>query len=157
MAQISVYLNDRAANANSTLWRKRLNNYLFRNDITHILLLAPSIDPKLEEILWYQKVADWKLIRWILPAYLDVCNQEILPARFELQKMEHYWKYLQTPMTLIQGNNDSLVPPANADYAEKMYPDKSKLKIIRGDMNHFIPWNEYELVQEELLGILKGD
>ena len=124
--------------------------------IMHILLLAPSIDPKLEEILWYQKVADWKLIRWILPAYLDVCNQEILPARFELQKMEHLWKNLRTPMTVIQGDNDTLVPPGNADYSEKMYPDKSKLKIIRGDMNHFIPWNEYDLVKEEILSILKG-
>lgn len=123
--------------------------------ITSILLLAASIDPKLEEVRWYQKAANYKLVRFILPGSIDVCNQEILPAEFELEKMKHLWKYLKTPMTVIQGDDDSLVPPGNADYAEKMYPDKSKLKIIRGDMNHFIPWNQYELVKKEILGIMK--
>ncbi len=124
--------------------------------ITSILLLAASIDPKLEEIRWYQKAANYKLVRFILPGSIDVCNQEILPARFELEKMEHLWQYLKTPMTVIQGDDDSLVPPGNADYAEKIYPDKSKLKIIRGDMNHFLPWNQYELVKQEILGIVRG-
>jgi pimeloyl-ACP methyl ester carboxylesterase len=124
--------------------------------IKHVLLLAPSIDPELEEVRWYQRVANWKLIRFILPGAIDVCNQEILPAKFELEKMEHLWKSLKTPMTVIQGDNDSLVPPGNADYAERMYPDKSKLKIIRGDMNHFLPWNQYELVKKEVLEIVRG-
>lgn len=124
--------------------------------ITGILLLAASIDPKLEEVHWYQNVANWKLVRFLLPESIDVCNQELLPARFELEKMERIWQNLKTPMTVIQGDNDSLVPPGNADYAEKMYPDKSKLKTIRGDMNHFLIWNQYDLVKTEILGIVKG-
>ncbi|MBK8397273.1 MAG: alpha/beta hydrolase [Leptospiraceae bacterium] len=123
--------------------------------VTGLLLLAPSIDPDLEDILWYQRFADWKIIRWILPSFIDVSNQEILPLRFELQKMIHLWKDLKTPMVVIQGDNDSLVPPGNADYAERMYPDKSKLKIVRGDMNHFLLWNEYELVKREILELIK--
>lgn len=34
MAQISIYLNEKASNANTGLWKRRLNQYLFRNDIT---------------------------------------------------------------------------------------------------------------------------
>jgi diacylglycerol kinase (ATP) len=33
MSLISVYLNDHAANANSSLWRNRLNQYLFRHSV----------------------------------------------------------------------------------------------------------------------------
>lgn len=123
--------------------------------ITNVLLLAASIDPQLEEVRWYQRAANWKLVRFVLPASVDVCNQEILPARFELEKMEHLWRNLQSPLTVIQGDNDYLVPPRNADYAESMYPDKSKLKVIRGDMNHFIPWNQYTLIQREILAIVR--
>ena len=39
------------------------------------------------------------------------------------------------------------------DYAAKMYPDKSKLKIIRGDKESFSSWNQYELVKQEILKI----
>ena len=121
--------------------------------IMHVLLLAPSIDPDLEEVRWYQKFGNRKWIRFLLPGFIDVSNQEILPLRFELEKSAHLWRNIQSPITLIQGDNDSLVPPGNADYAAKMYPDKSKLKIIRGDMNHFLPWNQYELVKQEILKI----
>lgn len=124
--------------------------------IKHLLLLAPSIDPELEDVRWYNRFANWKWIRFLLPGFLDVSNQEILPLRFELEKSSHLWKNIQSPITLMQGDNDSLVPPGNADYAEKMYPDKTKLKIIRGDMNHFLIWNQYELVKQEILEIVKG-
>ena len=128
----------------------------YPEQVTSILLLAPSIDPELEKVEWYQRLGNFKIIRFFLPSFIDVSNQEILPLRFELEKMEHLWKNLKTPMTIIQGDNDSLVPPHNADYADKMYPDKSKLKIIRGDMNHFLPWNQRELVKKEILGIITG-
>lgn len=123
--------------------------------ISSVLLLAGSIDPELEKVLWYQKLANWRLVRFILPSFLDVSNQEILPLRFELKKMEHLWKNIKIPMTLIQGDNDSLVLPANVDYAQRMISDKTKLKIIRGDMNHFLPWNEYELVRKEILEMIE--
>jgi pimeloyl-ACP methyl ester carboxylesterase len=128
----------------------------YPEQVTSILLLAPSIDPDLEKLEWFQRLGNHKIIRFFLPSFIDVSNQEILPLQFELKKMEHLWKSLKTPMTIIQGDNDSLVPPHNADYAEKMYPDKSKLKIIRGDMNHFLPWNQRELVKKEILGIITG-
>lgn len=128
----------------------------YPEQVTSILLLAPSIDPELEKLEWYQKLADIKAIRFFLPSFIDVSNQEILPLRFELEKMEHLWKNVKTPITILQGDNDSLVPPRNADYAQKMYPDPSKLKIIRGDMNHFLPWNQRELIQSEILSILKN-
>lgn len=123
--------------------------------ISSVLLLAGSIDPELEEVLWYQKLANWKLVRFILPSFLDVSNQEILPLRFELKKMEHLWQNITVPITIIQGDNDSLVPAANTDYAQKMISDKTKLKIIRGNMNHFLPWNQYALVRKEILEMLK--
>ena len=128
----------------------------YPEQVTSILLLAPSIDPELEKVEWYQRLGNFKIIRFFLPSFIDVSNQEILPLRFELEKMEHLWQNLKTPMTIIQGDNDSLVPPHNADYAQKKYPDPSKLKIIRGDMNHFLPWNQRELIMKEILGIIIG-
>ncbi|MND01125.1 hypothetical protein D3C83_199890 [compost metagenome] len=55
-------------------------------------------------------------------------------------------------MSVIQGDNDDLVPPANADFAEQQLTAATSLNIVRlPDANHFTPWNRYDVIKTELL------
>ncbi len=117
-----------------------------------LLIVAGSIDPDLEPKEPWRKPLNYKIFRWILPRSFRVSNQEILPAKKELQEMEGLWPLIEIPSCVIQGGKDKLVPPANADYAEEMLINVEKLKIVRlPEANHFIPFSQPELMVAELL------
>ena len=120
-----------------------------------LVMIAPSICPDLEPSNGWRKVVNWLPFRWLTPTALRVCNQEIIPLREELEKMMPGWEKLNLPVTVIQGTEDTLVPVGNADFAEKMLTQSSKLNIRKlegGD--HFILWSEIPLIRQEILQLL---
>lgn len=115
--------------------------------IAGIILVAASVDPKLEITRWFQYPASWWPIRYLIPKFLMVCNEEILPLQDELEKMAPEWSKLQVPVISIHGTKDDLVPIGNQDFEEKNVPPQfwSKKYRLEG-MNHFIPWRQPEVI-----------
>ncbi len=123
----------------------------FPRRVRGLILVAPSIDPSLEKKEWFRPVLSAFPVRQLLPAEFDVSNQEISPLRGELEQMLPHWAELQIPVTVIQGDKDNLVSPANAAFAQRMLPhNPPTLRIISG-MNHFIPWRRPDLIHEAIL------
>jgi pimeloyl-ACP methyl ester carboxylesterase len=120
--------------------------------VAGLILLAPSIDPELEIIRWYQRVANWGAVRAILPASLDTANQEILPLKNELIAQQARLSTLRAPTLIVQGMDDSLVPPGNADYGARWMQNPTLIKLP--GQGHFLPWEQYELVVREILARL---
>lgn len=123
------------------------------DDPTHaqkILLLAPSIDPALEKVEWYQKLADTQVMRWFVPQALDVCNQEIIALGQELSLQATELGKLRQSIFMIQGGKDDLVPPENADYAKRMFTGAQLNITMLPHQNHFLPWKEYDLVKSSI-------
>ncbi|MCB1176610.1 MAG: alpha/beta hydrolase [Leptospiraceae bacterium] len=118
--------------------------------VNGILFIAASIDPDQEEIKWFNNVADWKIIRWIIPESFDVSNQEILPLKSELTKILPDWKNIKTNVIFIQGGKDSLVPPENANFAKRVLVNSDFKLIYKEDLNHFIPWTNFDLVKSSI-------
>ncbi len=124
----------------------------YGSKITDIVILAGSIDPVQEKTEWYQYPADWPIVTSMLPGELVVTNREIRALKAELDAMLPLWPRITQRVTVIQGGKDDLVPPANADFAEKMLTKASSLNIVRlPEANHFIPWTRYELVKAEII------
>lgn len=120
--------------------------------ITDIIILAGSIDPALEKTKWYQYPAQWKILNWAIPTDLLVTNREILTLKSDLNAMLPLWKNIHQRVTVIQGEKDDLVPPANADFAQKELINAKPLDTIRlPNNNHFLPWNQTELVKQTVL------
>ena len=123
----------------------------YPDQVRAAMLLAPSIDPALEDNRWFNKLASVSLVRRILPQAVDHSNQEILPLQAELEAMKPLLKDVKAKVTVIQGAKDKLVPAGNAGYAQK--------ELIKADVDirllpergHFIPWEEYDLVKSVLL------
>ena len=127
----------------------------FPDLIDGLVIIAGSIDPDLEPKEWWRKPLNWRILRWLLPKALRVCNQEILPLEGELRKMMPLWEKIKVPVTVIQGELDNLVPKENADFAEKMLinSEKVKIDIVEGG-NHFILWSLQDKVVDAIVELL---
>ncbi|MBT8346091.1 MAG: alpha/beta hydrolase [Desulfofustis sp.] len=120
--------------------------------IAALLLVAPSLDPELEKPRWYNILADYKLMSWLLPTELELANLEVMALPDELTQMVPLYSMLDLPITVIQGENDKLVHPENADFAEKMVP--RGLRVVRlEDAGHFVLWQQPELIKKEILNL----
>lgn len=127
----------------------------YPKEAEEIIILAGSIDPELEETKWFQYVADFFLFRWAVPERFDVANQEIFALKGELEDQQQYLDQIKQPVLVIQGEDDELVPPGNADYAQE-HLTEAELEIIRiPNQGHFLPWEQYDLVKSKILKYAK--
>lgn len=124
--------------------------------VTDLVILAGSIDPDMEHTAWYQYPADWPVISWLLPETLVVTNREIRALKDELVAMLPLWPRVTQRVTVMQGGMDDLVPPENADFAQKMLTHAASVNIIRiPEMNHFLPWIRFAQVKAAILEHLR--
>lgn len=121
-----------------------------------LVIVAGSIDPALEpNETWFRAPLATPFLRWILPRSLRASNEEIYQAKPELEKMLPLWKNITCPVVIVQGGKDTLVPSANADFAEKMLVNANIRLLLKEDMNHFVPWSNPELIREAAMILLR--
>lgn len=119
-----------------------------------LIFVAAAVDPELETISWYQRVADWTIVRWVLPQAIDNANQEILPLRGELNLLLPLWKRIRSRVVVLQGDDDSLVPPANAEFIRKQLAHLAvEIRYLK-EMGHFIPWERSVEIKNVIMGYL---
>ncbi|MEP1307343.1 MAG: alpha/beta hydrolase [Balneola sp.] len=126
----------------------------YPKQVDGLVFVAASIDPELEKTKWFQIPVHYKVLSWILPDMLYSTNEEIIALKEELIKMKPFWKDITQPTSIIQGKTDNLVPYENALFGKKMLINTNPTMIIK-DMNHFIPWQNPELITQEILRISK--
>lgn len=121
-------------------------------EVRGLLVVAGSLDPQAEELAWFNSVASWSAVRWILPRDWDRSNQEIMPLRGELEAMAPLWPRITAPITVLQGDRDSLVPPQNGPYILKQAPQRTTLRMLAG-VGHFVLWEDPPLISDALLSL----
>ena len=119
--------------------------------VAALILLSASVDPTLEKMKWYQYPAAVPPISWLIPPDLLVCNREILALERELEAMLPLWQHIQNPVTIIHGDQDELVPVANAEFAERMLVNAPLQMIRLPRLDHFIIWTHREIVIGSIL------
>lgn len=119
-----------------------------------MIMVAPSISPELEPSNTWRKTINYWPLRILTPAALRVCNQEIIPLENELSTMMDQWTDISIPVTVIHGEEDTLVPVGNSDFAkEQMIHTEVKQVTIQGG-NHFILWSEWPLISKEIIEMI---
>ncbi len=127
----------------------------YPDKIKSLILLAPSISPEYEELRWYNKWADKKFIKQFLPEHVKRSNDEIMPLKKELLKMEQQLSNVKIPVSVIQGKKDKLVPMENAYFAEEALVNSNVDIQLLDERGHFIPWEEYDLVKKTIQDYLQ--
>lgn len=119
-----------------------------------LLFIGASIDPDLEKVEWYQKLAAKPCVSRLLPKTIYVVNEEIFPLKGELQTMLPRWKEIRAPTTILHGTKDRLVPFANTAFARGHLVNAEIRETFLTNVDHFIPWTHRKIVENEILRLL---
>ena len=120
-----------------------------------LLLLAGNLDPQIEGPRWYNKLTNTWLGNYVVPASLRRSNIEMMAKQGEISQLAEKYSLLKGPVTLVHGNVDALVYPANADFAEQTF-NRETTKVVRiPKQGHLLHIQQKELIVEELLLLLK--
>ena len=110
-----------------------------------IIVAAGALDPALEETHFMQYVGDTWPISAMLPRAIRNANEELFSLKADLERLAPRLKELDIPTIIVHGTKDDLVPVANVDYMEKMFPkDSLKHVALIQNQNHFLPWNSID-------------
>ena len=127
----------------------------YPNDVGALLAISSAISPQLAQPRWYNHFADLPLVRSLLPKDLSVANEEVMLLTHELAAIEPRLRILAIPVTIIQGMQDKLVAPANADYVETTM-NEATLQVMRfPDAGHFLIWEQPDVVTDEILRLVE--
>ena len=120
-----------------------------------VIMLAPALDPTLEPYEdWFRVPMCWPIIGFLAAKIFRISNEELIFLDEELELMLPLWKGIRIPTTVIQGGKDNLVHPANASFADSVLVNAPKRILLLENQNHFLPWNEAELIRQEILRML---
>lgn len=119
--------------------------------VTGMLVLAGAIDPVAQKSRWYHHLAATWLGRQVLPQALNITTEEMLSLPNELKLQQPWLSAITAKTTVIQGDDDWLVPANNADYAKTQLHNAEVNIIALPGQGHFIPWERFDLVKRQLL------
>ncbi|MEX6509217.1 alpha/beta fold hydrolase [Jiella sp. M17.18] len=124
--------------------------------IAGILLIGSAADPDLETVHVLQTLFACRPFRRALPGHLAVANAELIALKGELETLSEKLPLLVSPVAIVHGSNDTLVPFGNVGYLRERLRNAPSLKlsVVEG-ADHFIPWSHRSRV-EEALGWLLG-
>ena len=111
----------------------------FPDRVAGIVLLAPSLDPELDAVRWYNRLADYLLVKFILPDMLNRSNAEILALPKELRMLADMMDTIRIPVVAVHGLTDELVDPGNTDFARKKMPHAIYRETLLPNFGHLIP------------------
>lgn len=130
-------------------WGASLTPYLLlehSENIDAAILLAGGLNPDLVKPRWYNKAASTWLVKSFLGEKLQFANDEIYQLRPELKSIVNRWGEIDKPIIVVQGADDGLVDPLNAEYArEKLNPENTHILILQ-EQGHLLQMERTVLI-----------
>lgn len=115
------------------------------------IILAAAVRGDLEPIFWLLNIYKWEFTRPLIPKIIQAAAQEKLKHVMELPNYENQWNISESNVLSIHGTLDRIVPFQNSLFLERIL-DKDKFKLLPiEEGNHALIWNQFDLINSELL------
>lgn len=124
---------------------------LYPGHFHHLVMLAPAIDPQKEKFWWFNPWIHHGPLRWMLPRFVNHATDEKYAHIAELNKMLPDWSRINMPVTVVQGDADKIVDPANLDFAKQKLQGKQAEFILLHSAGHRVRWQRPDVVEAILL------
>ncbi|MFZ4796790.1 MAG: alpha/beta fold hydrolase [Bacteroidia bacterium] len=122
--------------------------------INGIIIIAGAISLKLEKPEKWRKLFINNPLESLVPGALNSSNHELWWLKNDLNILEKKLTNIKCKTIVIHGTKDQLVSFGNLKFIQEQFTSVDTLKtIILKDVNHFIPWNNFDLVKKELLNL----
>lgn len=118
-----------------------------------LVFVATTGNPELSGPRWYNYLSFW-WPEFILGDRLMGANDEIMAVQPQLEEMLPRWENLTMPALIVQGDEDTLVYPANADFLHEQLVNSRYLPRPGGD--HFILWGDMPIVRDAIIEMFGG-
>ena len=122
-----------------------------------LLILSAGLDPELTKPRWYNRFARNRLINGTLGERMRAANVEMYALSPELEKLRPRWADLKIPILVVQGEEDELVNPANADFAEQVLNSESSRVVRLPNQGHFTHVERTNLIATCTLALVKHE
>jgi pimeloyl-ACP methyl ester carboxylesterase len=119
-----------------------------------LVLLAASVSPYLENAeIWRPLLFRTPLNYWV-PGAMRPANEELWYLKSDLKKMEPGLVKITSPVWIVHGDKDPLVPVRNVDFIKsKLIHAQNMTVTILPGANHFIPWQHFTEIKAVLLSL----
>ncbi len=115
------------------------------------ILLAPAVKGEFEPRFWIMNLYNWNLTRYFVPNVFQNAAKEKIKHLTELPLYENKWNISDSPVTVIHGDKDRIVPYKNSLFLQSKF-DKDQFELITiPDGNHGLLWNRFDLIKSEIL------
>ncbi len=113
-----------------------------------LVFVAATADPEMSGPRWYNYMSFW-WPEFVLGDRLMGANDEIMAVRPQLKEMLPRWEELTMPALIVQGDEDTLVHPENADFLRERLVNSRLLPRPGGD--HFILWGDMPVIRDAII------
>ncbi len=97
----------------------------------------------------------WWGIKYIFPRILRVATDEKWAHKAELESLLPDWKKITVPVIYLQGLNDEIVNPSNAEFARHQLVNSKRLEITMiPNQKHFMAWPQKTSIIQSLLKMI---
>lgn len=119
-----------------------------------IILCAPAVVSEVEPMFWFLNLYKWKATRWLMPDMLKTASKEKLGHANDLKALEPNWGENPSPIKIIHGDKDWIVPYENSLIVQKQFPpNRFELITLKG-ASHDLIWSRFDEVKREILNVL---
>ncbi len=118
----------------------------------NLVILAGALDPDAEKPEKWRKPLTWIPLKYLIPGALKPSNDELWMLKEDLKLMQPQLSQLTQHTLIIHGEEDKLVPYQNVAFMEKHFSNVKSLKVIPIEKeNHFIVWNQEQLIKNSII------
>ncbi|MBT5560175.1 MAG: alpha/beta hydrolase [Proteobacteria bacterium] len=118
-----------------------------------LLILSAGLNPDITGPRWYNHMAKFSLINAALDERMQAANVEMFSLAIELEKLRERWAEFEMPILVVQGTEDELVYPANADFAESVLNSNNSRVVRLPNQGHFVHMERTDLIATCVLAI----
>ena len=125
---------------------------LQNNNANACLLIAPTLFPHKEKFYGVSKITSSKVGKLLVSDAIYVASEEKINHENALKMVVTNWKNIKKKIVYIHSKDDDIVPyQINYEYLKILFPNAQLDTITLEEGNHFLPWNNHELIREKLL------
>lgn len=117
--------------------------------IAGTLMLAGDVSPQLASPRWYNRLVDW-LPNSLVPEKWQNSNDEVLHLAESLHNIRYKFAQLSSPLILLQGQQDTLVTPKNAQLAATLFRNTAPQVEWLEEAGHIIHMTHPEAVKQAI-------
>ncbi|MEO9655133.1 alpha/beta fold hydrolase [Marinomonas sp.] len=113
------------------------------------IMLAGDVSPKFAAPRWYNTLLDW-LPNALVSQKWQHSNDEVLQLSASLKDIRSKFMQLNSPLIILQGKQDTLVEPANAEVAQTLFKNNHTEVVWLEEAGHIIHMTHMNKVKDAI-------